>query len=323
MPKKITIADIARELGISKTTVSRSISGKGRISEETREKVLRYIEEKGYSPNIVARGLAVSKTFNICVLIPNDRSLIDIPFFQGCLNGIVKNAEENFYDILICMVQKDDISQLKRIVTNRKVDGVIVMRPLQNDPSVDFLKSEGIPFLVIGNKEGTVQVDPNHKEACKALTLLLLTKGMKKIALIGASTEQCVTKQRYEGYCEALEQWKLPVDSKLVGLEAVTDKEVEKFTEKFLRMEADCIIGMDDYICRLIYRRLRRENAANRPMIASFYDNEILGENVPCALSVRCDNEKIGMTSSQVMIDMIEGRETAEKTVLGYDIVAR
>lgn len=323
--KKMTIADIAKELGISKTTVSRSISGKGRISEETRQKVVEYIEEKGYTPNAVARGLAVSRTFNICAILPNDRNLIDMPFFQGCLNGIVKKAEENFYDILVCMMSGNDISQLKRIVSNQKVDGVIVMRPLLKDAAIDYLKEQGIPFLVIGKKEDTVQVDNNHQEACKSLTSLLITRGMKKIALIGAGLEQCVTNQRYQGYCEALKQWKIPVDKNFVRLGVISDEDVEKATADFLAMGADCIIGMDDYLCRLIYRRIKREqpDAAKRPLIASFYDNEFLGENVPCALSVRCDIEKIGMTSSQIMIDMIEGKEVPKETILGYDIIAR
>lgn len=323
--KKMTIADIAKELGISKTTVSRSISGKGRISEETRQKVLKYIEEKDYTPNVVARGLAVSRTYNICAILPNDRNLVDMPFFQGCLNGIVRKAEENFYDILVCMMQKDDISQIKRIVSNQKVDGVIVMRPLKEDAAITYLKKEGIPFLVIGKKEETIQVDNNHEEACKALTSLLITKGMKKIGLIGASLEQCVTAQRYQGYCEALKQWNLPIEEELICLEAVSDEDVEHFTSKLLDLKVDCIIGMDDYLCRLIYRRMKKEqpDILKRTPIASFYDNEFLGENVPCVLSIRCDIEEIGITSSKIIIDMIEGREVAERTVLGYNIIAR
>ena len=67
--KDITIADVAEALGVSKTTVSRAISGKGRIGKETRKRVLEYIEEHDYKPNAIAKGLAQSKTYNICVVI--------------------------------------------------------------------------------------------------------------------------------------------------------------------------------------------------------------------------------------------------------------
>ena len=70
--KKITISDIAEALQVSKTTVSRAISGKGRISEETRLKVLEYIEEKDYKPNVIAKGLAQQRTYNIGLVIPGD-----------------------------------------------------------------------------------------------------------------------------------------------------------------------------------------------------------------------------------------------------------
>lgn len=323
--KKITIADIAKELGVSKTTVSRSISGKGRIGEKTKQMVLDYIDKNGYTPNVVARGLAVSKTYNIAVVMPKDRSLIDIPFFHECLNGIVRKAEENFYDIIICMVQKEDISQLKRIVSNQKVDGVILMRPLEQDPMVEYLQQEKVPFLVIGKKEGTIQVDNAHEEACQALTSLVIAKGKRRIGLIGAGLEQCVTKQRYQGYCEALKQWKLPIQEELVCLGAVNDKDIERFTRKLLQLDVDCIIGMDDYFCRIIYQCIKKEqsNKEESIMIASFYDHEFPGEDAPYSLSIHCNVEEIGITSARTMIELIEEKIVPDRTVLGYEIIAK
>ena len=83
--KNITISDVAEALGVSKTTVSRAISGKGRIGEETRQKVLSYIEEHDYKPNVIAKSLAQSKTFNICVVMPGDYALVDLPFFHEAI----------------------------------------------------------------------------------------------------------------------------------------------------------------------------------------------------------------------------------------------
>lgn len=78
--KNFTIADIAAELGVSKTTVSRSISGKGRISKDTRERVLRYIKEHNYKPNVIAKGLANSCTYNIGVVMPENFGISDAAF---------------------------------------------------------------------------------------------------------------------------------------------------------------------------------------------------------------------------------------------------
>ena len=81
--KKITISDVAEALQVSKTTVSRAISGKGRIGEATRQKVLEYIEANDYKPNVIAKGLAQQKTYNIALAIPGDCNLVDMPFFQN------------------------------------------------------------------------------------------------------------------------------------------------------------------------------------------------------------------------------------------------
>ena len=84
----MTIADVAEALQVSKTTVSRAISGKGRIGDATRQRVLAYIEANDYKPNVIAKGLAQKKTYNIALVIPGDCNLVDIPFFQNSMQGI-------------------------------------------------------------------------------------------------------------------------------------------------------------------------------------------------------------------------------------------
>ena len=122
--KKMTIDDIARDLGISKTTVSRAISGKGRIGQETRDRVLRYIEENNYRPSAIAKGLAQSKTFNIAFVMPGDYSNADLPFFQKCMWGISIMASQRDYDVIISMVDEGNLSQLVRMIDHHKTDGV-------------------------------------------------------------------------------------------------------------------------------------------------------------------------------------------------------
>ena len=140
-----TIDDIARELGVSKTTVSRAISGKGRIGQATRERVLAFIKEHDYRPNVVARGLAQRKTYNIALLMPKDYVATEFLFFKDCMNGICEVASEYNYDIIISMIDGEDISQIQRLEANRKVDGIIVSRAVVSSKVQKYLKekSEG------------------------------------------------------------------------------------------------------------------------------------------------------------------------------------
>ena len=116
--KKITISDIAEALNVSKTTVSRAISGKGRISEETRQKVLAYIQEKDYKPNVIAKGLAQQKTYNIALVIPGDCNLVDMPFFQNSMQGICEEASRNDYDVMLVTTAGKDYSNLERKISS-------------------------------------------------------------------------------------------------------------------------------------------------------------------------------------------------------------
>lgn len=82
--KNYTIKDMARELGVSESTISRALSGRGRIGRETAEKIQKFAEEKGYRPNVLAKGLIQNCTFNLGLIIPLDST--DIPFFKACID---------------------------------------------------------------------------------------------------------------------------------------------------------------------------------------------------------------------------------------------
>ena len=201
----ITISDVAEALGVSKTTVSRAISGKGRIGEATRQKVLAYIEEHDYKPNVIARGLAQSKTFNLCVVMPEDYALVDLPFFQEVITGIQEIAGMNEYDILLCICQENDITGLERVVRNRKVDGIVLLRTFLKDPQIELLLEKKIPFVTTGSTtyRKVKQVDNDQQSACRELTSILLMRQMKHIALLGGSESFVVNQNRYKGYQQA------------------------------------------------------------------------------------------------------------------------
>ena len=164
--KNITIADVAEALGVSKTTVSRAISGKGRIGQETRDRVLKYIEEHDYKPNVIAKGLAQSKTYNLCVVMPGEYDVVDLTFFQECLFGIQEIAGIMEYDILLSICKNNDISSLERIISNRKVDGVILMRTFVEDRQIEYLQEKKVPFVTIGSSNYTGHTPPDKAYQC-------------------------------------------------------------------------------------------------------------------------------------------------------------
>ena len=325
--KNITISDVAEALGVSKTTVSRAISGKGRIGEATRKRVLEYIDKYDYKPNVIAKSLAQSKTFNICVVMPGDYALVDLPFFQEAIMGIQEIAGMMEYDILLCIGSGSDMTSLTRIIQNRKVDGAILLRTMVEDPQVAFLQEKGIPFVTAGSSEykNVKQIDHDHKSACRELTSILLMRGMKKIAILGGRSDIVVNQTRLSGVKEAYEQFGMDINSDLMFMNLESRAFVEKAVDDAINIGTDCILCMDDGICAQAMRRLRQKHVKvpNEVKVASFYNSSILENNVPTITSLSFDAKELGIKACKNLLHQIEGEETAERTLLPYEVVLK
>lgn len=327
--KNLTINDIADTLGVSKTTVSRAISGKGRIGEETRNRVLQYIEEHNYRPNVIAKGLAQSRTYNIGLVIPGDYNIVELPFFQNCMIGISKIASSMDYDVLVSIVTADDISRLQRIVINHKVDGFILTRTLVKDAPAEYLKETGIPFVVIGSTEdaSVVRIDNDHQSACRELTSRLIAQGMERIALIGGNRNHMVNRYRMQGFLDACQC--LGGKGLRRGEYVFSDVEdmetVEKIVEKLLQEKIQCIISTDDHLCGCVLNILqqRKIRVPEQVKIASFYDSSFLENYMPSVTSIQFDIEELGKMTCKTLLAMIDGQKVPEQSLLGYQISMR
>lgn len=325
--KKLTIADVAETLGVSKTTVSRAISGKGRIGSSTRERILKYIDEHNYTPNVIAKSLAQSKTYNLAVVMPGEYELIDLPFFHNCIMGIQEVASSFDYDILLTVSKNTDVSQLDRILRNKKVDGIVLLRSLIEDLSTEFLLKKDIPFVVVGSTEydGVVQVDNDHRAACKELTSILLMKQMKKIALLGGNECHVVTQNRLQGFKDAFAKMQMPIDESLIYMNLDNPVMLEKKVEEIIEKDVDCIVCMDDAICTRVLYKLQREDikVPEQIKIASFYNSSVLENHVPSVTSLDFNAKELGMLVCRTILDMIDGKESEQRVLQGYEVRLR
>lgn len=325
--KNLTIGDIAQILGVSKTTVSRAISGKGRIGQQTRQKVLDYIEEHHYRPNVIAQGLAQNKTYNLGVVMPGDTNIAELPFFQSCMVGICRVASAAGYDVLISMVTEGDITQLERAVTNRKIDGVILTRTLVDDAPMRYLKENGVLFVAIGSTDDkeVVQIDNDHRSACRELTAGLLAQGVKNIALIGGNESYVVTGNRLQGFEDAFREQKDWDGAKRIILNTSDGISVDRIVEELLREQTECIVSMDDFLCGCVLNALqqRQVDIPGQIQVASFYDSTMLANRLPSVTSIRFDVEELGRKACELLLRMLDGEEVEKCTLLGYEVRVR
>ena len=307
--KNLTIADIAQALGVSKTTVSR-------IGEETRRRVRTYIETHHYSPNVVAKGLAQNKTFNLGLVLPGDYHIVELPFFQKCMLGISRAASV-----------ADDITQLERAVTNRKIDGAILTRTLTDDMAMKYLLENKLPFVAVGSAEDerVVQVDNDHRSACREMTSRLLDGGIRRIALIGSDENHIVTRSRLKGFEEAFAEKKGWSGSRQTFMNVREEREVERIVERLLGQGVECVVGMDDFLCGCVLNALQKRQAAvpGQVQVVSFYDSAVLENRVPAVTSIRFDVEELGRTACELLLQMLDGEEPKRRTLLGYEVCVR
>ena len=325
--KNITISDVAEALGVSKTTVSRAISGKGRIGEATRQRVMEYITEHDYKPNVIAKGLAQSKTFNICIVMPGNYALVDLPFFQEAIMGIQEIAGMMEYDILLCICQDNDTSSLHRILMNRKVDGVIVLRTFVNDPQVELLLEKKIPFVVTGTSHNdlVIQVDHDHESACKELTSILLLRGYQRIAILGGSEEIVANQSRMQGVKDAYEQFGRELHKEDIYTNLETKAFVDRAVELAMEKGTECMLCMDDAICSQVLRKLRQEHVKvpEQVKVASFYNSSVLENNIPSITSLSFNAKELGMEACKKLLAQIEGELVEERTFMSYEVVLK
>jgi LacI family transcriptional regulator len=208
--KKISIADIARELHVSKTTVSFILNGRAeekRIGKEVVERVQKFIEEVGYRPNPLAQSLRTGKS-NIIALMVED---ISNPFFAAIARLIEDRAYKNGYKIIYCSTDNDTAKtrDLISMFRERHVDGYIIAPPEGIENEISALIKAKMPVVLFDRHLQNVNTDLveiDNLFSTYNATKHLIQQGFKKIAYITFSSKQSQMLARLEGYHKALEE---------------------------------------------------------------------------------------------------------------------
>ncbi|NJN28181.1 MAG: LacI family transcriptional regulator [Cyclobacteriaceae bacterium] len=207
MKTPVTILDIARELGISKSTVSRVLQNTYDVNPETRQKVLDKMQQMNYRPNMMARNLKKGSTSVIGVNIP----AFDIPFYSQAISGIQNEAARQGYNILTCQSNEDVNTELKNIETllASQVDGLLISisKTARNVMHLLELQRNNIPVVLFNRVAGQMdfsKVYVNDFDGAHKMVNYLIGKGHKKIAHIAGPGNLSLSKNRIEGYKASL-----------------------------------------------------------------------------------------------------------------------
>lgn len=322
-----TLDKIAKELGLSKTTVSRAISGKGRISEETRAKVNAFIKEINYRPSAVARSLAASRTFNVGLVFPADSALGEMPYFQTLMTGVCDRAMEYEYDVLIILADNDGISALKHAVRNKKIDAVMVSRCEQDSKVINFLKDAAIPYIVVGDpmEPGVPFIDHDNEGAATRMIETLIDKGITRMALIGGGENINVTHSRLAGFRQGFINRGMKADENQIYLNMHKSDRMDKVLKTAIAEGAECIVCMDDMLCNSVLNCLHNDGLSvpEDIKLCSFYDSNLLSTSKPSITSLYFDAKKLGAEGLSMLMRNLDGEDVTNLTLSDFNIQMR
>lgn len=207
----VTIKDIARELNISVSTVSRALRDTYDVNPETKSKVLKKATELNYKPNLNARGLSQGKTHNIGIILP----FITNYYFSTVITGIQKTAYLHGYNIILFVT--DDSSEreitILRDLSISSLDGLLISTCCSSSDHIQDIMVQGVPMVFFdrtSNIEGSKVMQDDYNGAFEA-TSHLIAQGYTKIAHIAGPQGQFFTENRLNGYKDALRAHAIPV----------------------------------------------------------------------------------------------------------------
>jgi DNA-binding LacI/PurR family transcriptional regulator len=187
----MNIGEIARRAGVSRSTVSYALSGKRGVSEETRRRIQLIIEELDYRPNAAARALKEGRTRTLGLVVP-PASLRLTAVQLGFVASVVEAAARVDLDVLLSPSGGDHDRSFERIVSGRRVDGIILMEIRLQDERVTRLEQTGVPFVTIGHTaapKGMCWVDVDYATLITRCVHHLADLGHRDVALVNRSVE--------------------------------------------------------------------------------------------------------------------------------------
>jgi len=204
------IRDLARQLNLSITTISRALDGYPDVSTETRQRVIQAAREMGYEPSYAARHLRRQRADAIGYVLPSEAPQFSDPFSASFLTGLCDEAASNQIDIMISSAppQSDqEMQQYQRWVQSKRVDGVILNRIRKQDWRIQYLAANHIPFVVLGKENAASEypcVYADDRAGFKELIAHLAQQGRRRIAFIGADPDLIVHAERFASFQQAL-----------------------------------------------------------------------------------------------------------------------
>nr|WP_315143667.1 LacI family DNA-binding transcriptional regulator [uncultured Flavobacterium sp.] len=317
MKKKVTLKQIAKELDVSISTVSKSLRNSLEIGEETRLKVQAFAKFYNYKPNNIALSLKNKRTKTIGIIIPE----IIHYFFSTVINGIEQVANEKGYSVIICLSDDSFDKEVMNmeLLAHGSTDGFIMSLSKETQYKKDFhhiteVIDQGMPVVMFDRITDEVNCDKviiDDKKAAYEAVQHLINQGRKKIALVTTVDYVSVGKLRTDGYIKALQDNNITFDENLIiKIEDVDTCEIT-ISKLLADKVIDAVFAVNELFAVTILKTAHKMNL-NVPKdlaIIAFTDGIISKYSTPTITTVSQSGIKMGKKAAEILIERLESEE--------------
>ncbi|MBC8790118.1 MAG: transcriptional regulator [Tagaea sp. CACIAM 22H2] len=328
------LKSLAAQLGVSQSTVSRALHGHPAIPETTRRRVQSAADAAGYRPNARARSLAIGKAEAIGLVFPLERLQLPETNFVDVLAGISTVVTERNYSLLLSPFMDDETAVLRKLASSKAVDGVIITRPLVDDPRIALLNSLGLPYVVHGRTEVDAPfsyVDTDNDNSFERLTGLLLDYGHRRIVAVNGLAHFRYAAARAAAFHRAFAARGLSARAEAVEFVSMTEQTGYETALRHLRgaNRPTAFVCGSVFQARGVYRAIAACGlAVGKDVSVVAHDDGVRGvtalELMPPLTATYTPIRKSGELLAATLIDLIEGkRNSPSRTIMPFDLILR
>jgi LacI family transcriptional regulator len=329
---KLTLEEIAKLAGVSRSTVSRVINNHVSVRPTVRERVLQVIEETGYHPDPAARWLASQRSGILGLVVPRAiQFLFTDPYYPRIMQGISQtcNIHDYILSLFLFHTADDEEKIAMRVLRNKLVDGIIVSALPIGDPLTAQLQAYEIPFVMIGRPADPstinfVDVD-NVSGAYNGVSHLIRT-GYQRIATITCPLNTMVGQDRRQGYLNALNERGRSVDEALIIEGDFTEQGGYLAMQRLLHLQPDAVFVASDTMALGALRALRQAGLSVPGDIAVIGYDDLPSSAIsdPPLTTIRQPIRRLGAQAVEILLDILNnGPQPPRHVVTTTELVIR
>ena len=329
-----TIEAVAKEAGVSISTVSRVMRGEKYISSEARAAVLHAMERLNYQPSRIARSLkrGQDRTGIICLLLTDPKRRVSEPFFIEFLAGATDAAARAQYEVLIstAFAEEDPGDALERALHRQLSDGIVYLGRQADDRLIETFQRYRMPLVNLDKPTGErtcVHVGPDNLYGAQLLTEHLLQHGHKRIAYIGGPSISAATRERCEGFLATMAQHGLPVAAEYIRYGSFTEESGYEVMQELLELAVlpTAILAASDSMAvgAIAAAHDRGMRVPQEMAFTGFDDVPLAILSQPPLTTVRQPIRRIGFESVQKLLALINGRPDVSSEIFPIELVVR